>query len=318
MPYSRAIVRIHLSDLMLICDSRHSTKYGRKFSQIKRGSDSRSSAENLRLKIFFADVHHTVANRELEVWPAGAGARAHGAFGDAGFFACLERVISVDDLASAQDLRVDVATETRRQIDVDRARCDAEVRATAAPASRRDTESDRTRRDRSINNSTRERERGVALSRTDLHRTFNSRERHCSMTGIDFKIGVDGNAKSIVDLPRHVEQLLREVLRRLLHERAIVRAGGEDAQVIQVFVKNEIIYFRKLVQVSFGRAFDLDVSRELDFVSCPTFDCYRASRCSDQRHRTAVRETTQLVTLRSARQELHVRRCVVLRKNLIG
>jgi len=88
--------------------------------------------------------------------------------------------------------------------------------------------------------------------------------------------------------------------------------------MIQIFVKNEIVYFRKLVQVSFGRTLDFDIGSEFDFVSCPTFNRHRTSRRSDQRDSTAIRETACLMTLRSARQELYVRRRCVLRKYLTG
>src|SRR6185369_3729874 len=138
------------------------------------------------------------------------------------------------------------------------------------------------------------------------------------MTGINFEIGVDGNLQSIVDLPRHVEQLLRKVFRGSFHVDAIVRAGGENTEVIQVFIKHETVYGRKLVQVSFSWSFYLDVGCKLDFISCPTFYRHRTSRRCDQRYRAAVVETTYLTARRGARQQWYFRRNCLLRKDWIN
>ena len=68
-------------------------------------------------------------------------------------------------------------------------------------------------------------------------------------------------------------------------------AGGEHADVIQIFVKDKIVHVRELVQVSFRWSFELDVGSQLNFIARPAFDCYRTSRRGDQSHRAAVRKT---------------------------
>src|ERR1043166_2379576 len=125
MPYSLAIMRIHLSDLMLI-----------RVAGILNYISPISPIGPISLREL-PDIHYAVADCELERRPAGARARANRVFGDAGFLAWLKRFVSVHDLASAQHVGVDVATETRGQIDVDRAGGNANVGATATPASRR-------------------------------------------------------------------------------------------------------------------------------------------------------------------------------------
>ena len=92
------------------------------------------------------------------------------------------------------------------------------------------------------------------------------------MTGVDFKIRIDGHTQTIIDLPRKVEQFLREVLGRFLHKSAIVCAGGEDADVIQILVKNKCVYFSELVQVRLGWTFELDVGGQFNFIALPAFD----------------------------------------------
>src|SRR5215217_3648866 len=135
------------------------------------------------------------------------------------------------------------------------------------------------------------------------------------MARVDFEISVDWNTQSIVDLPRQVEQLFRKALRRALHERAIVRAGREHAQMIQVFVKNKAVHFRELVQVNFCGTFELDIRSELNFVARPTLNRYRASRRSDQSNCAPVRKMTCLTPRRSTCQELYFRRGGFLRRD---
>src|ERR1041385_1496742 len=88
------------------------------------------------------DVHDAITNRELEISTADAGAPAHSALSNAGFLARLQAFVGVDDLAGAQNFRVDIATEAWWQIDVDCAGSDANVGARAAPAPRRNNKRD--------------------------------------------------------------------------------------------------------------------------------------------------------------------------------
>src|SRR5215211_5139700 len=138
------------------------------------------------------------------------------------------------------------------------------------------------------------------------------------MARIYFQIRIDRNAETIVDLPRQVKQLLRKILSRALHERTIVCARREHTQVIQVFVKNKSVHPCELVQVSFGRRFELDVRGQLNFTSLPAFSRYRTSRCSDQSDGPTVRETLRFAPRRGARQQLDNRNFSLLRKDRIG
>src|SRR5215213_1456082 len=89
------------------------------------------------------DVHRSITDRELEIRATRAGTRPHRAFGDAGFLARGEAFVSVDDLACAQNFRIDVATESRLQIYIDRPGSNTNVCAGAAPTTRRDIQSNR-------------------------------------------------------------------------------------------------------------------------------------------------------------------------------
>ena len=66
------------------------------------------------------------------------------------------------------------------------------------------------------------------------------------------------------------------------------RACRWYAQVIHIFVKDEIVHRCELVQVSLRWSFELDVRSQLNFVCAPSLDSYRTSRRGDQSDRTAV------------------------------
>ena len=94
---------------------------------------------------------------------------------------------------------------------------------------------------------------------------------------------------------------------------AIVRAGGENAQVIHIFVKDEIVHRRELVQVSFRWSFELDVRSQLNLLrAIPR----QLPNLSAQRSKSPYRrnETARLTPRRSARQQLEIRNSGLLRK----
>ena len=66
----------------------------------------------------FPNIHCAVSDCELEKRSTGASAGANRSLGDARLFARCETVVSVYDLPVAKDLRIDVAIESGREIDV--------------------------------------------------------------------------------------------------------------------------------------------------------------------------------------------------------
>src|SRR5687767_6571696 len=105
MPCSTAIMRIHLSLLMLIV---------RVFNH---GYQDKTTDRDVLL-YRFADIHCAIADGELEESSAGACACANHSVSDTRFLARRESVVSVYDLPGAQNLGVDIAIKSRRQIDV--------------------------------------------------------------------------------------------------------------------------------------------------------------------------------------------------------
>jgi hypothetical protein len=92
------------------------------------------------------------------------------------------------------------------------------------------------------------------------------------MTRADFKIGIDGYTQSIINLPRHVEQLLGKVLCGPLHERTVVSARRKYAHMIQVLIEHKSVHRCKLIQISFCGSFELDLRGELDLIARPAFN----------------------------------------------
>jgi hypothetical protein len=60
------------------------------------------------------DIHDSVPNRKFKERSSSTSARPNCSFGYSGFFARLQPIVGVCDLASAQDLSVNVAIETCR------------------------------------------------------------------------------------------------------------------------------------------------------------------------------------------------------------
>ena len=81
----------------------------------------------------FSDIHRAVADCELEGRSASACSRTHRSLGYTRFLAGRESLVSVYDLPTAQNFGIDVAIESRRQIDVYRSRREPNVRT--APSS---------------------------------------------------------------------------------------------------------------------------------------------------------------------------------------
>src|SRR5687767_6819118 len=105
MPFSTAIMRIHLSLLMLIV---------RVFNHGYKKADYRSGVLLFDSLGGFANIHGAIANREPEKRTACARASAHGSLSDARFLARRESLVSDYDLTGAQNLGIDVAVEPRR------------------------------------------------------------------------------------------------------------------------------------------------------------------------------------------------------------
>ena len=77
-------MRIHLSDLILILCLVLCTLF-LVFRDSKRLILDVQSTKNKDLRPGLPNIHRPIANRELKVRSAGAGAGADGAFGDSGF-----------------------------------------------------------------------------------------------------------------------------------------------------------------------------------------------------------------------------------------
>ena len=87
------------------------------------------------------------------------------------------------------------------------------------------------------------------------------------MTGIYLNVSNRGNFDLVIDLPRQIQKVLWEILCRTFHERAIVCAGGKDADVIRVFIEDEAVHRRQPIEISFSFSFQLDVGDYFHFTA---------------------------------------------------
>ena len=76
----------------------------------------------------------------------------------------------------------------------------------------------------------------------------------------------------IINLPGKVQERLRKLLRYAAHENFIVRAGGEDAEVIGIFVERKVIDGGKQREVCVRVGVKLDVGCDVNFALLPRFD----------------------------------------------
>jgi len=67
-----------------------------------------------------------------------------------------------------------------------------------------------------------------------------------------------------------------EIFSKLAHIRFVVRASGQESQMIGVLIKDEPVYGSKPRQVCFGLSTQLDLRGQLNFVFGPALDGNRA------------------------------------------